>query len=339
MDSHGLIVDELMLGDGISLDSSETVLSISGGKDSTAMYLLALEWGRPFRAVFADTGNEHEWTVDYVNALHEKTGGPKVETFYRQYTAEDFDRKRKFIAEKWPGKGISDSLCERAIAATKPSGNPFLDACILRSGFPGTRGRFCTEHLKIIPIREQVYAPAWERDLTVVSWQGVRHEESAARADALLWQRIQTRQKDGELYVHRPLIEWTLDDVWKQHRRHGVEPNPLYANGMTRVGCMPCIYERKGELRIIAERFPEHIDRIREWEDIVLQVSRSAPEDVSFFMRNKMAGANNGERATIDKVVNWASSARGTSDMYDLIPITDVRADLLLSCGEWGACE
>lgn len=51
------------------------VLSYSGGKDSTAMYLLALEQGWDFLPVFADTGNEHEITYDYVNSLAARSGG------------------------------------------------------------------------------------------------------------------------------------------------------------------------------------------------------------------------------------------------------------------------
>jgi len=33
------------------------LVNVSGGKDSTAVYLRAIEVGRPFRAVFADAGN------------------------------------------------------------------------------------------------------------------------------------------------------------------------------------------------------------------------------------------------------------------------------------------
>lgn len=54
------------------------VLSVSGGKDSTAMYLLAMEMGVEFLAVFADTGNEHEITLDYISKLPGRTGGPQI---------------------------------------------------------------------------------------------------------------------------------------------------------------------------------------------------------------------------------------------------------------------
>lgn len=77
------------------------VVSVSGGKDSTATYCRAIERGVPFRAVAADTGNEHPLTYEAVNRLHERTGGPKVE-----WVKADFkDRiiaKRAYVAERWP---------------------------------------------------------------------------------------------------------------------------------------------------------------------------------------------------------------------------------------------
>lgn len=51
-------------------ESEVNVISVSGGKDSTAMLLLAIERGTEnIRPVFCDTGNEHPLTYDYVRYL------------------------------------------------------------------------------------------------------------------------------------------------------------------------------------------------------------------------------------------------------------------------------
>jgi 3'-phosphoadenosine 5'-phosphosulfate sulfotransferase (PAPS reductase)/FAD synthetase len=45
------------------------IASVSGGKDSTAMMLALIEAKLEFRAVFADTGWEHQITYDYLDML------------------------------------------------------------------------------------------------------------------------------------------------------------------------------------------------------------------------------------------------------------------------------
>ena len=55
------------------------IVSVSGGKDSTVLYLLAQEYyGNDFLPIFADIGHEHPVTVNYVKNLHVWTSGPEV---------------------------------------------------------------------------------------------------------------------------------------------------------------------------------------------------------------------------------------------------------------------
>lgn len=49
------------------IDGRPVVLSVSGGKDSTAAGLLLMEWGIPFTAVHCDTGWEHPQTEEYLS--------------------------------------------------------------------------------------------------------------------------------------------------------------------------------------------------------------------------------------------------------------------------------
>lgn len=53
------------------------LVNVSGGKDSTATYLLGLESGRDFRAVFADTGNEHELTCNSCGGCRSARAAPR----------------------------------------------------------------------------------------------------------------------------------------------------------------------------------------------------------------------------------------------------------------------
>lgn len=280
------------------------LVSVSGGKDSTAVYLLALESGRPFRAVFADTGNEHEATLEYVARLHERTGGPKVEIVRADFTRQ-LAQHRAYLLREWPKQGIPDAIVQRAAALHEPTGNPFLDLCISRGRFPSRMAQFCTEELKEIPITTQVVGPMLQAG-PVLQWIGVRADESRNRAR----QPRYHRHESGST-IWRPIFRWNIDAVWAQHRKHRLRPNPLYAQGMSRVGCMPCVNCRKSELRGIAQRFPDHIDRIDAWEAIVTAVSKR--QSATFFPA--VTDPTHADRPTtyprIRTLVEWSHTSRG----------------------------
>lgn len=241
--------------------------SVSGGKDSTAVYLLAIESGRPFRAVFADTGNEHPAVYEYLDNLPSLTGGPVVEIVKADFSKR-LAQNREYIERVWPTEGIAPDIVARAAAMKAPSGNPYLDLCLLKGRFPSRMAQFCTEELKTLPIVLGVVMPMLDAG-PVLQWIGVRAEESATRAKQPRFNR-----HDSGSYLWRPLFRWTLQDVWAIHKKHGIAPNPLYAAGMGRVGCMPCINCNHGEFARIGRLFPEHLTRIREWEKLVSAASK-----------------------------------------------------------------
>jgi len=313
------------------------LVSVSGGKDSTATYLKALERGKPFQAVFADTGNEHPWTYEFVRTLPEKTGGPAIRWVRADFTA-DIERKRRYIAEQWPLKGVPADRVARALDLLHPTGNPFLDLCMMKGRFPSKKAKFCTELLKIVPIQTQVNRPLLATGHTIVSWQGVRAEESAARATLPRLQRSRDVDTGGTVWTYRPIHHLTRDEVFDLHRKHGVAWNPLYDHGMNRVGCMPCIMSRKAEIREIAIRFPEEFQRIAEWEALVGECSRAGLS--SFFAHDKTPGEHQG-RADIPmpgiwEVAEWSKTSRG-GRQYDMMLF--LHEEMGTACNAWGACE
>lgn len=310
--------------------SEHNIISVSGGKDSTALLLLAIErQTENMQAVFADTGNEHPQTYDYVQYLSEMVF--PIRTISADFTA-DLARKAEFVNTKWREQGIADDICDRAIQMLKPSGNAFLDLCLWKGRFPSTKARFCSEELKRNPIIEQVQLPLLEAGDDVISWQGVRADESASRANLIETESKQTFENGAELWNYRPILKWTVADVFAMHDKHGIKPNPLYSQGMGRVGCMPCIHARKDELLEISKRFPEQIERIAEWEQLVKQASKrglatffAAPSD-----DNEWSG-----QQTIDKFVEWSKTSRGKSN-YDMFR-SDASVPLCTSI--YGLCE
>jgi 3'-phosphoadenosine 5'-phosphosulfate sulfotransferase (PAPS reductase)/FAD synthetase len=224
--------------------------------------------------IFCDTGNEHADTYAYLDYL-ERVLDIKITRLKADF-APQLAAKRMFIARDVRtgrdkhGRRIrwSNKAKRRALAVMRPSGNPFLDLCMWKGRFPSRKAQFCTEELK------RNMAVGFQLDLMeaghrVVSWQGVRRDESQNRRDAKLFERV-----GGGLWIFRPIVLWTAGQVFAFAAERGLKPNPLYLQDMNRVGCMPCINCSKSELRAIAARFPEHPQRIAEWELIVSACSK-----------------------------------------------------------------
>lgn len=325
------------------------VVSVSGGKDSTATYCLALERGRPFRAVAADTGNEHPATYEAINTLHVKTGGPQVE-----WVKADFSRqiagKRAFIERNWERRGVPADLVARALAVLLPTGNPFLDLCLWKGRFPSRKAQFCTQELKVTPIDQNVTRPLLATGSAVISWQGVRAAESEVRKHLAPFQRLDSHPDlPGRLYVWRPLLRVeSVDEVFAISRRHGVQPNPLYGWGLHRVGCFPCINCSKAELALVDQLFPEQIERLEEWERIVSDASKRGHMSFFTLVNDPVMAAewyafkDAGGKAVLSpadgqfgvrRMVEWAKTDRG-GRQYSLFA-----RDVSTVCNQWGACE
>lgn len=211
------------------------VVSVSGGKDSTALYCWAIEqWGKDgFRAVFADTGHEHPVTLNYVRNLSEMAAGPVIE---------------------WVRADFTERLAKKGKEA---SGNPFLDMMLWKGRAPSTKAQFCTEHVKLRPIG--LWLEQIREDAEVIMYTGIRAGESEKRAKMPEREYMSLYDCD----TVRPLLHWSEKRVFDYLESKGVPPNPLYQHGSTRVGCYPCIHARKSELA----NMPDWAwDKLAEWE-------------------------------------------------------------------------
>lgn len=233
------------------MDTTDYVISVSGGKDSTALYLWAKENLKGnLHPVFADTGNEHELTLEYIDYL-EARGGLRIERVKNNLLFGDLVKKKKMFPQNKPGL------------------------------------RWCTLYLKIDPIKQ--FIQQFELPIMLT---GLRREESDARKCAAEHKWDDYQRVD----VWQSLVNWTAEQVFEIHKRHGVKPNPLYKMGFSRVGCMPCINARKAEIEHISRTFPQHIDKVRQWEQ---EVGKGR----TFF-----------KHGPIDEVLRWSGALQGELD-------------------------
>jgi len=275
------------------LEGRRVVASISGGKDSAAMSLWLTEQGVEHDRVFMDTGWEHRATYEYLRGELTRVIGPITEI-----------RADETLPEMAIRKGI----------------------------FPSRLRRWCTERLKVNPIKAHLAEMA-EQGIDFVSAVGIRAAESESRSKLTEWEWSDAF--DCEIW--RPILRWTEHDVIDIHKRHGLRPNPLYLLGASRVGCWPCIYAGKDEIRLMATIDPGRVDEIRELEAAVTESARVLIEgrgDTMEYGRTFFRERTKGEAWPIDRAVAWSKTAHG-GRQYELFAAQPGEQ----GCMRWGMCD
>lgn len=294
----------------------EVVVSVSGGKDSTAVCIALEAAGVPFRAVTMDTGWEAAETYEYLHGpWADRFGAPEVLR----------------VGEPLPA-GYEAAVL--AIEAALGRESDMVRICVRKGMLPSRIRRWCTDELKVRPVRRYLQAVPG-----AVNAIGVRADESRSRADAEAWEPAPW---DESVAVWRPLLRWTEADVIAAHADAGMLPNPLYLRGARRVGCWPCVMARKGEIAHIATRDPGRVRALAMLEALVtrVRVDRHGDARPAGWFQNPRPRRDAdgrlypGEGACwpIGRVVDWAT----TSDQLDLYG--ELYGDDA-SCMRWGLCE
>ena len=294
------------------------LISLSGGKDSTALALLSIERNTEnLRFVFCNTGNEARETIDYIQYLSDvlySKSGRNIEVIEARFRDQLLAKAAK----------VNDEKRHNALLVASRDSSPFLQLAALKGRFPSTMARFCTQELKVKPVKgliSRILATGED----VENWSGVRAEESPKRAKLSEREFFFFDESTGaEAWHYRPILKWSARECFEIMKRHSVKPNPLYKKGFARVGCFPCINCRKSELCLISEQFPDYIRRIQVWESIVSDASKRG-KSTFFTIENGRDG--------ISDWVEWAKTDRGGKQfMLDLEETTTCKS-------VYGLCE
>tara|TARA_R100000655_G_scaffold108038_1_gene159322 strand:+ start:61 stop:996 length:936 start_codon:yes stop_codon:yes gene_type:complete len=303
-----------------------TIVSLSGGKDSVAVDLHLRELGIERRRVFMDTGWEAREHYEHMEYLQEALGPIDVIRADIDVSGIDAETMRE-LREIEALIGVEVS--------------PMVRRAVLYAMMPNGRVRWCTRELKLKPFK--TYAKSIDDD--VINAIGIRHEEGNGRNGRGVALEREDHPTIAHVEVWRPIVRWTKQDVIDIHARHGVRPSPLYLQGAERVGCWPCIYANKSDIR----RLGQDLDRMRVMRRVEALITRlqhqkrQETRDVSWFQARipEKHRQQDGSIALkypcwpIDRVVQWARTKRGGRQLM----LGGGGWGERRACFSWGLCD
>ena len=213
------------------------VVSLSGGKDSTAMLLGMLERGMQIDCIlFCDTGLEFPSMYSHLDKLEHNIGRPITHIrseFSYEYLMFETPVNRKYNT-----------------AFAKKYG-------MIRKGYgwAGPRMRWCTSRLKDTP-RERFLRPLREK-YDVMEYIGIAADEQY---------RLDRPRNKQESHVH-PLVDWNMTeaDCLQYCYDRGYTWDGLYEH-FKRVSCWCCPLQSLSELRQLYKHYPGLWGQLKDWD-------------------------------------------------------------------------
>lgn len=219
------------------MSRAANVVSLSGGKDSTAMLLMLLEHDEPVAdIVFFDTGWEFPQMYEHLERLERFTG--------RKITRLKPRLPIGVVTEKTP----FDWLFSEYPVVKRGTGRVHM----IGRGWPAPMRRWCTG-VKQGALRSHLLALTHRQGVALPLRQCVGFAaDEPERLDG-------PTKRDGAYYVQRyPLMEWgvTEADALAYCRKRGFTWGGLYES-FRRVSCFCCPLQGLDELRTLRRDFPD----------------------------------------------------------------------------------
>ncbi|RUS45006.1 hypothetical protein ELR57_21995 [Cohnella sp. AR92] len=258
-------------------DYDKVIVFFSSGKDSLGCVLHLLELGVPREKIelwhhLIDHGSDkkmdHPVTLPYTKAVAEalgirlrlswREGGFWSEVYRLGSTApvvfEDEDGHKTVEPKAWRRSQELKAMMEQA----EIEGNgDLLQKCFMelkkigyRMKFPAKGAdlstRYCSAYLKIMVGDTMIaHSAGTKKDCKLLLVSGERRGESHNRRrynEVEIHGTNAERRNRRTVHQWRPLIDWSLRDVWEIIKRYRMNPSPLYSVGMNRVSCALCIF-------------------------------------------------------------------------------------------------
>ncbi len=276
----------------------DMMVSFSGGKDSTVTSHVvnkALGTNKVLH-VFGDTTLEFPYTLEYKKRFNKNEESQGV----RVLTAKN--REKNF-----------EVLCDVV-------------------GPPSRVMRWCCTVFKTGAIQKTI-SSAFKDKNNILSFQGIRHNESASRSK---YERESESSKISKQTVVSPIIDWIDYDVWLYILTTKIDFNYAYRLGWTRVGCW-CCPNNGGWSEFLAK--VHMYDQYVHWHDLLLnfakQIGKPDPKEYVNEGGWKARQGGNGLAAAKTSIISFEPCATEMNAFnYDLQrPITEELYELFKPFG------
>jgi len=316
----------------------KVLVQFSAGKDSQASLIWAAKkYGvDKIEAVFCDTKWESPETYRHELEICEKMGVKNVILKNNQYPRGMIDlviRKKRF-----PSAGAR--FCTEELK-TKPMIDYVLshnEHLIIIQGIRSDESDSRAKMSEQCSYFKYYYAPYMSNSIIVSQLSAkIKLTERQKKKLKKAKDRLEKGQEDYKYHTYRKkeVLEWRSkysDDVlrpcfnWSAQEtidyiiQAGQKPNPLYYMGMSRVGCFPCVMCKLSEIKQIANRFPERIKQISEFEketgSTIFTVGKIPERFCSKTSVSKKTGKVS-KYPTIDDVVKYAQGNEAQNDLFE----------------------
>lgn len=203
--------------------SARHILSLSGGKDSSALAVYMRDRVPQMEYVFCDTGSELKETYDFLDKLEAYLGKP--------------------IVRLRPDERIGANNGLRVINSESDQDRPFKHYLGVYNGvLPDARARWCTRMLKLKPFERYV------GDDFVINYVGIRGDENR-RGLISTKPNIQTKFPFVEDNICKSDVEQILQESGLGF--------PEYYKWRSRSGCYFCFFQQRIEWVGLLENHPD----------------------------------------------------------------------------------
>ena len=279
----------------------DMMVSFSGGKDSTVTsHIVRTALGsNNVLHVFGDTTLEFPYTLEYKKRFNKRD-------------------------EENEASGVK-------VLVAKNREKNFEDLCQV-VGPPSRVMRWCCTVFKTGAIQKTI-SSAFKNKTNILSFQGIRHSESASRSK---YERESQSPKIAKQTVFSPIIDWIDYDVWLYILTTGIDFNDAYRLGWTRVGCW-CCPNNGGWSEFLAK--VHMFEQYNHWHELLVnfakQIGKPDPEDYVNDGGWKARQGGNGLAAAQTSVVSFEPCATEENAFnYELQrPITEELYELFKPFG------